>query len=888
MKLRGRVIGLVAFVLLLALVGSLGIVRMNLKKDILTRVDESLSRAEASFTSREEQSFTLLSTLVRTLEVNPSLRLVLNRTDQATLKMFIADIQAESEVDLILITDLQGRPLVSDLLGSEPQQFESIKEALDGVESPDYWLMDNTLYQVYSVPLISGEHVDGTITMGNQVDRRFAQLLASEMGVELLFLKNKKLLLSTLDLAPDWALPADLNEDFEIDGKSYQGRSLDPRGDAQVEIVFLTNISSYKALIKDTTTELGLLGGLIFLLSLALSIPVIGRVVVGSELINSVFETVDDGLCQLDREGKVILVNPGAERLLGVEKEKLIGQPFSQLTKLHPPLPDLGTSVRLDDATLTTDFADFPASVASTPFRSETGQEGAVLSFRDITKLKENERKLEQLAESKAEFLAHMSHEIRTPLNGVLGMNELLLTTPLNETQARYAGIVERSGRALLNIINDILDFSKLEAGEYRLENLRFSPAEVAEDVVSLLTPQAHKKGISISCTTSPDLPQSVLGDPGRLRQILMNLVGNAVKFTSQGRVDLRLEFEANGPWLVVEVEDTGIGIDPKAQKALFQPFAQAKESTSRVYGGTGLGLSISKKLISLMDGHIEVDSEMGRGSTFRVRIPATGCSDSKPPESNQTFTARTPESNELPSTGQSILVIDDNEVNREVAAACLEQLGFQADTLSSGVEASRLSALPYAAVLMDCHMPEMNGFETTHALREKGYQGPIIALTAGVIEEQESRIEESGMNALVLKPVSLKQLQAVLAAQVADYQPCEPLQSKRSEGVLSEEKFDFLRSLKKDDPDFLPNLLTGYLERLDKALQELTQLAPEGQKALAHQQKGAASNLGFEALTRAAEQLEKEQSEATVANFLARASEIRDALKERQKQETP
>jgi PAS domain S-box-containing protein len=382
---------------------------------------------------------------------------------------------------------------------------------------------------------------------------------------------------------------------------------------------------------------------------------------------------------------------------------------------------------------------------------------------------------------AKSEFLANMSHEIRTPMNGVIGMVDILQLTALLPAQQRMVATIANSSQTLLHILNDILDYSKIEAGKLEVEHIATSLKEVAESVQHLMQAVASAKGLTVSLSITPDLPNTIYCDPTRLRQVLLNLLGNAIKFTPgdaahAGRASLLLEQGtlADGqPAVLLRVRDNGIGMDPEAIAKLFTPFCQADGSTARQFGGTGLGLSISHRLVTLMGGQITVQSRPGEGSEFTVALPlhevnmtavATGI---KQPDRRLKLLVHAPGMEEAAASGQLILVAEDNETNRDVLGEQLRLLGYCADMAEDGrVALEKWRSGRYALLLTDCHMPHMDGFALTKAIREGETPGthlPIIAITANAMQGEAQRCLQAGMDDYLSKPMRLQELAPVL-----------------------------------------------------------------------------------------------------------------------------
>ncbi|WP_342565429.1 PAS domain S-box protein [Paenibacillus sp. FSL R7-0345] len=460
-----------------------------------------------------------------------------------------------------------------------------------------------------------------------------------------------------------------------------------------------------------------------------------------------------------------------ARRLMEADKRVIAtGQTFSEIEII----PDDGEHCNLRYV-LTTKL----------PIMDAEGQPLYLLSVsEDITEAKRKEAELkyalnlaEEATAAKSQFLANMSHEIRTPMNAIIGMAYLALKTALNPVQQDYISKIHNAGTSLLGIINEILEFSKVESGKLELENMKFTLMEVISGALDLSSQSAGEKGLQLRCEILPDVPARLSGDPLRLGQIITNLLSNAIKFTEEGEISIAVELNSvidSRVKLQISVRDTGIGMSKEAESKVFQAFTQADSSTTRKFGGTGLGLAISRKLVGIMGGSLWVDSEEGKGSTFAFTAWFDLVQHEELPAVMLPETVSPVHEKDYKLTGIRVLVAEDNEINRQIAAELLISQGLLPDLAVNGAEAVRMveampADRPYGIVLMDLQMPEMDGFEAAARIRELAPGLPVIAMTARTMQEERERSFASGMNGHVAKPVDPDMLLTTIGRWAAD-----------------------------------------------------------------------------------------------------------------------
>ena len=573
--------------------------------------------------------------------------------------------------------------------------------------------------------------------------------------------------------------------------------------------------------------------------------------------------TAIDGIVSISDKGAILHVNAAAEALFGWTEDEMVGNNINMLMP-EPYRSEhdgyIGHYLDTGDKRIIGSAREVMArrkDGSTFPIRLAVGQaslpEGTMFVgyITDITErrlleqdLRDAKTRAEQAAAARTAFLANMSHEIRTPMNSILGFAEVLLNSQPTAEQAHALGIMRNSARSLLRLLNEILDTAKLERGAMELLNLPFDLRALAEEVIAAQTTAADRKGIRLSLDYDPELPIRFLGDELRIRQVLSNILGNAVKFTHEGSVEISVR--ADGGKVHFTLSDTGIGIAADRLERIFDPFTQADASLARRYGGTGLGTTISKQLVELMNGRIWVESEVGKGSRFHITLPLV------PTNLDTAETSAAGMAIVLPAL--RILYADDVTQNLELVRMMLEPLGHQVTTVESGEAALEvLDRGGFDLVLLDLRMPGLSGLDAAMRIRQRERESakaavPIIALSASVLEEDRSQATDAGMDGFVAKPIERPVLMHEIG-RVLGLGTIEPLESR---GPRNRPVFDRAGAMLRWDDDWvvLAEMLGQFFSQHRDATEKLDRLVGLGERRqaldLAHKVKGVAGNLGL------------------------------------------
>jgi PAS domain S-box-containing protein len=577
-----------------------------------------------------------------------------------------------------------------------------------------------------------------------------------------------------------------------------------------------------------------------------------------------------------DIRGLIEFASPGVYALTGYVPEELVGQHFSFLVspeclkgvydhyrgQLQAPTRE----TILEFYCLTREGEKKWVEQTALLLNRKDGTQGFQCFVRDISEKKDFQRQLiiakneaEEARRLQEQFLANMSHEIRTPMNGIVGMTNLLLETPLSTQQEQFANVIHRSADNLLVIIDDILDLSKIKAGKMTIEKIPFRLQDVTANVWALFEQRIIKKGLQFAVELDPRIPASMIGDPHRLNQVLINLVGNAVKFTEKGSIRISVQqIQQTSPKTVnlrFTIADTGMGIAKDQLPHIFESFSQAAADITRKYGGTGLGLTICKNLLTMQGGDISVESEPGKGTCFSFHI-AYGCESSRIADHQKT---KSPQDHQAAFKGKHFLVVEDNPINQQLIEYVIRKAGAQVTVANHGGEAiDHLQANRYDLIIMDLQMPVMDGYETTKHLREMlKLQTPVLAMTANALKGEQVRCLEAGMNGYMSKPFEFREFYSRVAEllETGKVSPAQSLQEPLHPEVL------FNLSLLEDvgDKDFVRDTIGTFLDALPTYLTDLESAFADKNydrlSFLAHKFKGT---MGIFQAQTIAEQLDK------------------------------
>ena len=665
--------------------------------------------------------------------------------------------------------------------------------------------------------------------------------------------------------------------------------------------------------------------------------------------VRSALDTMAEGLLVLDVKQNIVLANEAFSVLVGEKPEDLMGRSIAKFTwgqvidrsdnesVSTNPDPKYPWEIALASSSLQMnhmlyleldDNIRYTFMVNCSPVLGQNGKvAGMMVSFDDITKLEEKEIELRRSKEeaemanrAKSDFLSNMSHEIRTPMNAILGFTEVLMRGHSNDPveSKRYLGTIASSGKHLLGLINDILDLSKVEAGKIEIETLPCPAHQIVQEVVKVMGVKAKEKNISLEFVALDSMPELVLTDAGKIRQILTNLVGNSIKFTESGVVKLstRYKLQKNKSRLIIEVSDTGIGMTQEQAEAVFKPFVQADSSITRRFGGTGLGLTISKRFAEALGGDITVTSEQGKGSCFVVNIEVEAVPQARLLSSTEVMQEITFNTSEQQVTwvfpNANILVVDDGDENRDLLEVVLNGAGLSIETGVNGQQAVNMAlAGSFDLILMDVQMPIMDGYTAVRLMREKGITIPIIALTAHAMKGAESECLAAGYSGYMTKPIDIDKLLKCLASElggrIATAMP-EQLEAAKTPLMIDEsvsekvtvndiiadntavqniiENTHFKSAIRSSLPgatNKYRSLIARFIIRLNEQFSLIEQAAAttnyEQLADLAHWLKGSAGSVGFHDFTEPAEMLETYAIKQDQTAVSAQISEIRDLI---------
>lgn len=617
--------------------------------------------------------------------------------------------------------------------------------------------------------------------------------------------------------------------------------------------------------------------------------------------LRSMIEGMDEGIIVTDNQHNIYEINTWLLEKVFMNRDEVIGQSLWDLplfkveaAYLRSVLDSFHTGEYSETQVINRQLLGMQMSIRAQPILEDGQYRGTILNIINVTDLVESRKAAEEANKAKSTFLANMSHEIRTPLNSIMGFTDLLRRGSENYSEVERQDCLDTihaSGKHLLALINDILDLSKVEAGQMEVEHIYCSPQVMVSEVVSMLRPQAIEKELSLEVSFVSPFPEKIESDPGLFKQLLTNIVGNAIKFTDHGGIHIitRLLENSSKPMLSIDVIDTGTGIPKNSLEYIFDPFVQADSTTRRNFGGTGLGLAICKGIVESLGGDLMVKSDEGKGSTFTFTMETGSLEGVKMLEGAIFDIMR--EKNSYPDLGNKttvqgrILVVDDGVTNRKLISLALSRIGLETVTAENGQIAVNLAMREtFDLILMDMQMPVMDGYEATRILRERGVQLPIIAVTANAMLGEEKKCLDAGCSGYLAKPIDLDKLHQMLVKEL--YGATElPHLPKSLPHQTGQEAFTIASTLPTDDPKFR-EIVEEFIECLSEQLRTMEQARDAGNLAelasLAHWLKGAGGTAGYGVLTEPAAQLEHfakegqlEQIETAITHLVKLAGKI-------------
>lgn len=800
----------------------------------------------------------------------------------------------------IMITDIQDAESgISNYLLSQDSAFlEPYKKAVKEIES-----RRKRISELVSGDAIKREKVQRLNVLVSEKLEQLYQIISSKQSTN-----------DPQSLQPRVVLGGIIMNDI---------RKLTQEIEAQQRALFTEQTEEADTISQQSFASLGLAIGFVFLFLFGSRIIVRRQAAqqLEAELelqrVSIALENAIEGLSRVDKNGHYALVNKTYAEMLGYKYEDLVGQSWLKITNTddHPKimsalkLAEKSGKAQLDIAANTKAGTRKHIHMTLVPYRTGNDQtaNGHYCFITDITAQKREQQELINARKAaydasvaKTEFLANMSHEIRTPMNGVIGMTGLLESTALDSRQKEYVETIKVSADSLLAIINDILDLSKIESQKMTFENIDFDLTDVINDSKRIIEHTAKSKNLSVKTEINSNVPHILKGDPGKIRQVLVNLMGNAVKFTSKGDVSIYVTLvsdEYRYTELRFEVHDTGIGMTKEQQSKLFQAFQQADNSTTRKYGGTGLGLAICKRLVRMMDGDIGVESEPGKGSVFWFNIRLQrGNADKVIRVEKKDHTDVSFNRPDL-----TILIVEDNPVNQRVALEMVARMGLSADAVGSGHDALiAVKNKKYALILMDCHLPGIDGYQTTAEIRKMRHQGleqmPIVALTADVTSGDRKKAFDSGMDDYATKPVEFIALARTIRRWLFHKEaptsppPLPASQAKTAVSDFDSSAIDKLRAYQNPgSPDLVTELVKIFFESTPKAMNAIVEHIQknnlEAASEEAHAIKSAAAQLGLMKFSEISRKIEKlPESKGSTLDAMTLATQLKSEYEAAQK----